>query len=228
MTPYHVLLLSLLFSISGCASSELPTLSIYDTPGVYVRLEVDSSWGTSHSHPADFRAEQIAQVLSGLLIEEPLAKLPLLDDTSRPRRHPAFTEAETRMLAPLLAMALQRATPEEIVSFYESHPPSGMRREVTSGGLFVEGNELHVVLSNYRSPTHYMADPGVADTTDDRLVPMRSIAPQRGRLDFDPASAKRETAMSPIQALFHRDRREIIILPSRLTPIPSHATDVSQ
>ncbi len=217
VTGHQLSIVGLIFSLLGCASSsEFATLPIYETPSMYVRLEVDRSFGASHSHPAELTAAQIAQVLGGIMIEEPIAKLPLVDDTSQPRRHPAFSEKETGMLAPLLSTALKRATAEEIVTFYESHPPAGVRREVTSGGLFVQDDELHVILANYRSPTHFMADPGVADTTDDRLVPMRSIAPQRGALDFEPKSALRKTETSMLGKLFQWDRRELIILPDKI------------
>lgn len=200
----------------GCVSSEFVTLPIYETPSMYVRLEIDRSFGTSHSHPATLSGDQISWALSGIIIEEPLARLPILDDMSQPRRHPAFTEKETGMLAPLLSAALAKATSEEIVAFYETTPSSGIRREVTSGGLFVLDGELHVILANYRSPTHYMADPGVADTTDDRLAPMRPLAPQRGSLDFEPKTALHKPNMSTFGKLFHWDRRELIILLSQI------------
>lgn len=223
----HLPIIGLALSIWGCASSQFPTLTVYETPSLYVQLAIDRMFGTEHSHPANLTAEQIAHILNGIVIEEPLAKLPFIDDTSLPRRHPAFTEKETAVLAPLLLVALKRATREEIVTFYESNPPTGIRRDVTSGGLFIHDDELHVVLANYRSPTHYMADSGVADTTDDRLVPMRPIAPQRGVLAFEPKSALRHSEDSLFSKLFHRDRRELIILLSKL-PAVSFQKDTAQ
>jgi hypothetical protein len=126
-------------------------------------------------------------------------------------------------LAPLLSLALQTATPEEIVTFYRSTRLSGMGREVTSGGLFVKGEELHIVLSNLRSVTNYAADIGVADYEDDRLVPMRSIAPQTGKLSFTPESASRDAAPAGLSRFFHQDRRKIIVLYEALEPrAPTH------
>ncbi len=219
MKAHRLTIVALTLTLIGCAPSELVTLPIYDTPSTYVRLEIDGSFGRSHSHPAELTTAQLAKVLRGIMIIEPLAKIPLIDDTSQPRRHPAFSEKETEALAPLLAIGLQRATAEEIVTFYKSTPPSGIRREVTSGGLFVQDDELHVILSNYRSPTHFMADPGSVDTTDDRLAPLRAIAPQRGQLDFDPKQARREPEVSLLERLFQWDRREIIVL---LRQIPAN------
>ncbi|MDP2381547.1 MAG: hypothetical protein Q8N00_01950 [Nitrospirota bacterium] len=206
--------------LSGCAPTEFTTITILETPTAFVRLEIDHSVneGNGHTHPLSLTPEQLAAVLSGIIVEEPWAKLPIYDDTSLPPRHPAFTEHEVQFFAPVLAIALGKATAEEIVTFYQSKYLSGTSREVTSGGLFVQGDELHIVLANYRSPTHYSADIGVADTTDDRLTPMRSLAPQRGRLDFDPPSARRETAVTGLTRLFHRDNRELIVLYRALSP----------
>lgn len=147
-------------------------------------------------------------------------RLPLYDDLSQPRRHHAFTETEVAFFAPLLALAIKKAAPEELVTFYATRPLSGTNRDVTSGGLFVKGNELHIILANYHSPTHYSADSGVADTSDDRMVPLKAIAPQQGQLDFEPRSAKLE-ATAPVIAKFLRpDKRELIVLYKSLQAPP--------
>lgn len=210
------------FLPAGCAPSQITTVTIYETPSAFVRLETDRTVepGKGHTHPVSMTSSQMAAVLSGITIEEPLAKLPIYDDLSQPRRHPAFTENEVSFFAPLLAAALSKTTPEEVVTFYETKALSGTSREVTSGGLFVQGQELHLILANYRSPTHYAADIGVADTTDDRLTPMRSLAPQRGRLDFSPSSAKREPGVSAFAKMFQWDRREVIVAYQLLPPHP--------
>jgi hypothetical protein len=196
-------------------------MTIFDTPTAFVRLEAESvDPERGHTHPISLTPEQMAVVLSGITVEEPWAKLPIYDDTSQPHRHPAFTEKEVTFFSPLLAVALSKATPEEVVTFYQSRYLSGTSREVTSGGLFVQGEELHIILANYRSPTHYSADIGVADTGDDRLTPMRSLAPQRGRLEFAPPSAKREETVSGFASMFKRNHRELIVLYKLLAPRP--------
>ncbi len=205
----------------GCAPAQFTTMTIFDTPTAFVRLEAESvDPERGHTHPISLTPEQMAVVLSGITVEEPWAKLPIYDDTSQPHRHPAFTEKEVTFFSPLLAVALSKATPEEVVTFYQSRYLSGTSREVTSGGLFVQGEELHIILANYRSPTHYSADIGVADTGDDRLTPMRSLAPQRGRLEFAPPSAKREETVSGFASMFKRNHRELIVLYKLLAPRP--------
>lgn len=232
MTGRHLSCISLALSgtlIFGCAPAQFTTMTIFDTPTAFVRLEAESvDPEREHTHPISFTPDQMAVVLSGITVEEPWAKLPIYDDTSQPHRHPAFTEKEVTFFSPLLAVALSKATPEEVVTFYQSRYLSGTSREVTSGGLFVQGEELHIILANYRSPTHYSADMGIADTGDDRLTPMRSLAPQRGRLDFEPASATRPPDMSIFGKLFHWDRREVVILFKDLPRRSSPSSEASQ
>lgn len=206
--------------LSGCVPSQIVTVTIYDTPNAFVRLETDRAidQNSGHTHPAYLSPEHMAALLGGITYEEPWAKLPLYDDLSQPRHHPAFTETEIDLFAPLLAIALAKATPEEIVTFYRSTTRSGTQREVTSGGLSVQGEDLHIVLANYRSLTHYSADIGVADTMDDRLTPLRALAPQRGRLAFEPREAAREMTESGMAKWFQEDKREVVVQYKALKP----------
>jgi hypothetical protein len=208
--------------IGACSPRQFTTVTIYDTPAVFVRLEFDRSVqkGTEHSHPISLTPEQISAILGGVRIEEPLALVrgDILQRDPVPRVHPAFTDKDIAFFAPLLALALSKATPEEVVTFYQTRAISAITREVTSGGVFVQGDELHLILANYRSHTHYMGDLGVAETQDDRLTPMQSLAPQGGRLDFEPGSAKWERPVGSLEKLFQRDHRELTVLYKQLPP----------
>jgi len=211
--------------LGGCASGPIPTLTVYETPQSFVRLETDPSLSqeTGHNHPADISTERMTAALRGIIVQEPLTRLPLYDDLSIPRRHPAFSESEIEFWAPLFRLALSKATPDELVTFYQSQPLSGMKREVTSGGLFLDGEELHVVLSNYRSQTLSSGDTSSADTMDDRLTPLRSLAPQKGKLSFEPSEFQRPADPISAASLFHWDRRELIIHVNRLPLTPTAA-----
>jgi hypothetical protein len=208
--------------IGACSPRQFTTITIYDDPTTYVRLEFDRTVkkGTEHSHPISLTPEQIAAVLDGVRIEEPhaLVRGDILQRNPIPRVHPAFTDKEIAFFAPLFALAFSQATSEEVVTFYQTRPISAIAREVTSGGVFVRGDELHLILANYRSPTHYMADAGVADTQDDRLTPMQSLAPQGGRLEFEPHSAKQERPVRDLEKVFQRDHRELTVLYKQLPP----------
>jgi hypothetical protein len=208
--------------LSACSPRQFTTITIYDTPNAYVRLEFDRTvkQGLEHAHPISLKPEQIAAVLAGVRIEEPLALVrgDILQRDIVPPTHPAFTDGEITFWAPLLTLALSKATPEEVVTFYQTRPISAITREVTSGGLFIQGDELHLILANYRSHTHYMADMGVAETQDDRLTPMQSLAPQGGRLNFEPKSAKQEKPSGGLEKLLRQDQRKLKVLYKQLPP----------
>jgi hypothetical protein len=199
--------------IAACAPAQFTTLTVYESPQSFVRLEVDRTLEqeAKWSHPVSLSPDQMVALLSGLVFEEPVAKLPLYDDFSQPRRHSALTEPEIALLAPLLAIALKKAGPDEIVTFYHSTARSATHRFVTSGGLFVDGDNLHLLLANYRSPTHFSADAGVVDTMDERLTPLRSIAPQRGRLDFEPSNLVGMPIEGTLPGWFQPKRLEIAV-----------------
>jgi hypothetical protein len=210
--------------ICACSPRQFTTVTIYDHPTAYVRLEFDRTVTKEeeHSHPTTLTAEQIAAVLGGVRIHEPITLVSgdLLQRDPIPRVHPAFTDKDIAFFAPLLVQAFSKATPEEVVTFYQTRSISAITREVTSGGLFIQGNELHLILANYRSHTRYMADFGVAETQDDRLTPMQSLAPQDGRLNFEPESAKREQHVASLKKLFQPDHRELTVLYKQLPPRP--------
>lgn len=210
----------MLILLAGCAPKQFATATLYNSPHAFVRLEADPATGQDavHSHPVTVTPNEIAAVLHGMTIEEPKTRMPIYDDMSIPRHHRAFDENTIAFLAPLLSEGLAKATPEEVITFYLSKDRSGGSREVTSGGLFVHGEDLHFVLANYRSSTNYMSDFGAADVMDDRLTPMRSMSPQRGRLGFEPASAVRVRTSNIFSRMFQAQERELIIAFKELTP----------
>ena len=56
--------------------------------------------GAGHAHPASVSTEQMAAVLRGIRVREPLTRLPLYDDLSIPHRHRAFNEEAVMFWAP--------------------------------------------------------------------------------------------------------------------------------
>jgi hypothetical protein len=219
--------IALLLTCAACQSRPFHTVAIYDDPSRFVRLEVDPVIGESHSHPIDITTDDMIAVLAGVMIEEPpgiMAPASLLAKDKEPRQHPAFSETEIRLFAPQLTHGLQKAKPEEIVTFGQTNQITAITSQITSGGVFVDGGELHLLLSNYRSETNYAPDPGISGTTlDARSSPLRSIAPQRTRLYFEPRSAVAASDKSILSSLLRPDRREIVILFKKL---PSRTSDM--
>jgi len=85
------------------------------------------------------------------MVEEPtslMPSVPFSGNEKEPPRHPAFSTAEISFLAPLLAKGLNTARPDEVVTFYWIVQQPGPIEHVTSGGVFIDGNHLHFLLSN--------------------------------------------------------------------------------
>jgi len=63
---------------------------------------------------------------------------------------PAFTEDEIDYLSATLSRVFAQARPDERVVFALSRHRSSDLTEITTGGWFVNGSSLHLVLANYR------------------------------------------------------------------------------
>jgi hypothetical protein len=218
---------ALMLGMTACESRHFPTAIVYESPSSFVRLELDprAAKDGGYTHPVEIDATRMAAVLSGLVIVQPPKWRYWFRDSEKPSRHRAFTQAEIEFFAPLIAQALQQATEEEVVTFYQSRRETAIVRKVTSGQIFVRGERMHVVLANYRSPTHYASDPGVADTQDDRLTPSKPIAPQVERVEFDPPTVSVEEPRGVLSRLFVTTPRQVVVL-YRQMPIGAPATTI--
>lgn len=212
--------IALLLSLTACQSRPILTESIYQDQSLVVRLAVDHTVGDSHSHPVSMTTTQMSAFLSGVIVEEQtslMPPLPLPGQRNEPPRHPAFTAAEIDLLAPLLVKGLNSAKPEEIVTFYwitQQQPPND---QVTSGGVFVEGDEIHLILGNYRSFTRYPPDPETMTYRDGRSNPLQPLVPQEASLTFSPATALVPSEQGTLKNPFRAKRREIAVLFKQLT-----------
>jgi hypothetical protein len=64
-----------------------------------------------------------------------------------------FSDENINFFSQHLAQALERATPAEDVMFFIHHSESREPSEITSGSVFVEGKQLHLLFANYRHRT---------------------------------------------------------------------------
>lgn len=219
--------LALLLPLTACQHQPLHIVAVHDDPSRFVRIEVDPSIGGGHSHPATITTDEMATVLSGMMIEEPprvMTALSLQTGDAEPRRHPAFNETEILFWAPLFSEGLRSANAEQVVTFYYTNQKTTLIDKVTfggmlvtSGGMFIDGDELHLILSNYRSPTNDAPDPGVGTTLDGRSTPLRSLSPQRTKIYFEPATAIAPSQAGILSRIFSPDRREIVVQYKSLT-----------
>lgn len=161
----------------GCASPPLYSYLVYENPTAFVRLEF-SPWADSdrpqtwNAHPASLSRRQIQKALEGLRVREHRAA-PFRWISGLAQMEPAFYKEEVELLLPRLQEGLELAVPQELVTFYLSHPVNATKREVTSGGLYVTDGQLHIILSNYR--TVYGIPP--AGLIYDKRYPLFSLGP---------------------------------------------------
>ena len=131
-----------------------------------------------------------------------------------------FTEEELALLSAQLTDGLAQAQYNERVTFYLSQPLTFMRRTITSGGVYVRGNELHLLLGNWRIiygvPSYGMIY--------DRRYPMRPTAAKGFNLSFEPAEAVIAQESSFVDDLFANTKDELVIDLSKVQiadPAPS-------
>ena len=210
---------SVFLSINYTACSAPPFYSylVYENPTSFVRLEV-APWADSHiphtwnAHPATLSRYQLTQALRGLQVREHrIGLLRWIRGEADPE--PVFREDEVQFLTPKIQEGLELAVPQELVTFYLSHPVNATRREVTSGGVFVTKGQLHVLLSNHR--TMYAIPP--AGLIHDRRYPLFALAPLDVDLAFEFPEMVVPKEEEIFEALFGDERAgEIVLNLSRL------------
>jgi hypothetical protein len=216
---YGLFLVFLAGIFPGCASPPFYSYLVYENPTSFVRLEV-SSWAdtdlpqTWNAHPVTLSRRQMREALRGLRVREHRAA-PIIWVSGMAEMEPLFREEEIELLLPSLLEGLELAVPQELVTFYVSHPINATKREVTSGGLYVTEGQLHIILSNYR--VMYEVPP--AGLIYDRRYPLFSLSPSAVDILY---KADEEVVLSKEESLYEDilgDERngEIVLDLSRLS-----------
>lgn len=130
-----------------------------------------------YEHPAIWTEEELDAILGRLLLED---RVGLMDKTRAPRT--VFSEGDIAFLSPAIRESFRLATPPEWIVF-------GLLRSdeagyaVTSGGMFLEKNKVHIVLANHKT--------AVANNSEElsrvRANPLYSIKGSGGALAFEPS-----------------------------------------
>ncbi len=169
----------------GCAAAHFFTVTIYDSPDRVVKLQAvpDANNGKGFSHPLDIPVETLAQVMRGLRVKirNAVFSIPFTEFPQSSGGRRAFSDGEIKFFAPLFGEGLAQATPEELVTFYETGKVSDLHQLTTSGGLFIKGDELHFVLGNHGTKTEIWRDNEQYEAPY-HLRPLEPIDPQPGRL----------------------------------------------
>ena len=224
-SPCHLSALTLTSTLllAGCATPHVPSRTVYEDPVNYVRLEEDAGvlpeWPPGHySHPAVMEPEKLRVILSGLMIQEHRI-VPQQWIQGEAPVVAAFTDEEIAWLSVQMAKALAQARYNERVTFYLSQPQTSRRRIITSGGIYLRGTELHVILGNWRIvygiPTYGMIY--------DLRYPMRPTAAKGFDLLFQPPDAVIPVKSSWVDQLLANAQDELVVDLSKIQvpePVP--------
>ncbi len=150
-----------LLVIHGCGGPVRYSRAVQEEVHRYVRLEARYGYGPQYgydsaalrfAHPVSLSEAEWLRLLQAIQVRPRKGILTIGMEPAGPSA--AFLEDDRRFLARFLALAFAKARADEWVVFYLSHPRDGGGGpgvvELSSGGFFVEGGQLHLVLANYR------------------------------------------------------------------------------
>jgi hypothetical protein len=169
-----ILMVSLM---SGCATGPLPR-AVYQDPATIIRIQFDSKAGQGHGHPATVSPDAMRHVLQGMRVQSRSSFVPSIL-TGEASLSAAFSKEEQDFLGSHLSRALAEAKPDELVTFYRRMSTPAVGLAITSGGLFVHGQHLYVILANNRTkPSEGMSQSIVSeiDPVDSPLLPISRTA----------------------------------------------------
>jgi len=174
----------------------------------FVRLEArsgDPRWDgvTRFSHPLRLSPAEWERLLSSIRIQSHKDSVIFTPANDPPTE--AFAPEEIGYLSRMLSDTFAKAAPDEWASFGMSRVlPSGVN-EVTTGGLFVTGLRLHLILANYR---HSVTKSAVREQL--RTAPLRTLAaPFYEVVEGEYQNVVRDAGL--FQRLLHSAGPEIII-----------------
>ena len=146
--------LALGFLCQACAQpTPVASKSPHEEPPRFVRVEArygdaNPSGLTRFNHPLELNEKEWTRLLESVWVRHDPGLFTFASQEEAPI--PAFTPDEIAFLSKSLGKAFTRAHPDEWVVFGLSRARSADITEVTTGGWFVEGERLHLMLANYR------------------------------------------------------------------------------
>ncbi len=152
-------------AICSCMSYTPTTRFLVEQPDKTVGMEITYREGSpEYSHPAHLPPEILDKILQHVEVQPSSLLDRMVGGSSTTQT--AFSEEQRRFFSNHLSQALKRATSLETVTFYWATPRGNGIWELTSGGLYFQDHNLHLVLPNFRQtvtrqhpPHHIREDP---------------------------------------------------------------------
>ena len=144
--------LGIFLFLPACSTGPIVSQVVVEDATRMIRVDVTYRTGKDeHSHPASLSIQELDHALQSIRLE-PSSLLPIAFPNGESEAL-AFGRKEREFLASHAVQALGRATPLEEVMFFWIHTRANNIREVTSGSLFVQDDDLHLVLANFKFTT---------------------------------------------------------------------------
>jgi len=168
----------------GCASPVFIVQPVEDDPSVLVGLarasDASADAEIRHDHPVNWSLADLQAILKRLVIQDPGG---LMDASGPPR--PVFSPEDLTTLVPALHATFNIARPSDWIVFAlwgASEKTQGL--EVTSGGMYLQDQRLHIILANHRERVS-SEEAGIQAIHNN---PFRALRDVKGRLMFYPTS----------------------------------------
>lgn len=191
----------------GCAGPIFITQPVEDEPSLLVGLasynDQSEAVAIQHDHPVEWSHADLHAILKRLFIQDGSG----LMDSSRPLQV-VFSPEDMANLIPGLQETFKIAQPSDLIVFavWGSYGKS-QALEVTSGGMFLEDQKLHIILANYRERVSSEQD-GIQAI---RKNPFHSLSDVKGGLMFYPTNYVLGSRNSWIMGGFDSPMSELIL-----------------
>jgi len=153
--PFFRICLVLTLALLGqaCAGPSRVEAPVQKEPERFVRVEArlgsaNPAGPIRFNHPLELTQKEWTRLLENVWVQHEPGVIALVSPKEPPIA--AFTPDEIAFLSKTLSKAFRQAHPDEWVVFGLSRPRSPDLIEITTGGWFVEGERLYLLLANYR------------------------------------------------------------------------------
>jgi len=160
----------------GCSAGASTTRYLVNEADKMVGMEVTYREGSQeYSHPAALTPEHVEKFLQHIEVH-PSSLLDRIVGGSSTAQE-AFSEEQRKFFSENISKAFEEASPLEIITFYSAIPRGNGIWEITSGGMYLEDHELHLVLPNYRYTVPATTSPQLPRTNPLRALgePLHSL-----------------------------------------------------
>jgi hypothetical protein len=125
-----------------------------EEPNRFVRLQAFPSHTFEDTqrrfaHPFNLEPDEWKIILSNVHVQPNIR--PNYFSSRMGPETPVFTPEDVTYLSQTLHLAFGKAQAEDVIVFALSYPGPPQSTEVTTGGWYVEGTRLHLLLANYRA-----------------------------------------------------------------------------